>query len=53
MFLHISVSSSQPSSQKVFGKRVAHTSKNRVGRITAADKEMSQSNGEDSNQGKF
>ncbi|XP_060593305.1 uncharacterized protein LOC132747815 [Ruditapes philippinarum] len=51
VFKWVPVSSSQPSTQKVFGKRVAHTSKNRVGRASAADKELSQSNGEDSNQG--
>ncbi|XP_045172354.1 B-cell CLL/lymphoma 7 protein family member B-like [Mercenaria mercenaria] len=51
VFKWVPVSSSQPSSQKIFGKRVAHTSKNRVGRVTAADKDISQSNGEDSNQG--
>lgn len=46
----LTVSSSQPSSQKIFGKRVAHTSKNRVGRVTASEKDVS-TNGEDSNQG--
>ncbi|WAR01986.1 hypothetical protein MAR_008544 [Mya arenaria] len=39
------VTASTPSSQKMFGKKVAHTSKNRVGR---APKDLS--NGEDSNQ---
>lgn len=45
----VPVSSSQTST-KMFGKKVMHTSKNRVGRRTH-EKDLSQSNGEDSNQG--
>ncbi|KAL4223309.1 B-cell CLL/lymphoma 7 protein member B [Mactra antiquata] len=51
VFKWVPISSSTPSSQKIFGKRVAHTSKNRVGRVAISDKEPGQSNGEDSNQG--
>ncbi|XP_052797518.1 B-cell CLL/lymphoma 7 protein family member A-like [Mya arenaria] len=46
VFKWVPVTASTPSSQKMFGKKVAHTSKNRVGR---APKDLS--NGEDSNQG--
>lgn len=42
------MTASTPGSQKMFGKKVSHTSKNRVGRIT-----VKESNGEDSNQGMF
>ncbi|XP_052242533.1 uncharacterized protein LOC127852612 isoform X2 [Dreissena polymorpha] len=42
----VPISASQPTSQKMFGKKIAHTSKNRVGRIL-----KDHSNGEDSNQG--
>lgn len=49
IFKWVPVSSSQPS--QVSGKRVYHTSKNRVGKVARADKDISQSNGEDSNLG--
>lgn len=47
IFKWVPVTSSQPS--QVSAKRVYHTSKNRVGRVSRADKGLSQTNGEDSN----